>query len=202
MVQRCSRFIVLCVVVLFTACGHQPWPVPVPEHADVTGQLKRYEMQLPVTEPACQVITLQEFLQQPERCRPFQELQAFLAHHAARVTSPTGTPLSLDLDLWALMQLLTSAEMLRTVPFPQAIQTLPEAIRRLRTWPVVDARDATPPQGRPPVAFVYRGFWWTFWQKTPPPPPAPGTGVDPRAHTPFDSCIVFPEFPGRLARGG
>src|SRR5262249_15351392 len=140
--------------------------------------------------------------QQPDRCRPFQELKAFLTQQAARVTSPSGAPFSVDNALWALMQLLTSAEMLRTVPFPKEIRTLPEEIRRLQTWPAVDARDLTPPQGRPPVAFVYRGFWWTFWQKTPSPPPPPGTGVDPRAHTPFDFLIVFPEFPGRLTTGG
>lgn len=198
---RRTAFALLFLVTVLVGCGRPPWPVPIPQHRDVTGHAIRLELLLPIQEPAsCQEATREEFLRDPERCPNLKELTNFLKGHAARVTPPEGPPFAIDEHLWPLMRALLSAEALRTEPFPKAA-TLPDNIRGLDTWQAVDSRDETPPQGRPPVAFLYRGFWWTFWEKQPPPPPPPGSGIDPRAKRPFDKLIVFPEFPGRVPTG-
>jgi hypothetical protein len=190
---------VVCFAILVTACARQPWPVPVPEGVDVAGQKKRMELDLPVaSHPSCQEVTHQEFLHQPDRCPRLQELKEFLEMHAARFTPVSGRAFLVDNNLWALMQALRSEKILRVAPFPKNVPVLAEEIRRLQTWSAVDSRDRTPPQGRPTVAFLYRNFWWTFWQKEPPPPPPPDAVVDPKARSPFDRLIVFPEFPGRI----
>jgi hypothetical protein len=203
MQRRRGIFVFLCACILLTACPHQPWPVPVPEKADVAGQLKRLELDLPITHPAtCRNLDRQAFLRQPDRCPPLEKLKGFLERHTARFTPVPGPSFHVDENLWALMQVLTSAEMLRTDAFPKHASVLPEHIRQLRTWTAIDARDRTPPQGRPTVAFLYRNFWWTFWQKHAAPPPPPDAETDFMAKSPFDRLIVFPEFPGRMSKGG
>lgn len=200
-----SRIAILVLAifgVLVTACTRPPWPVPVSEHRDVAGELKRLGLELPLTDPAsCREIARQEFLRDPDRCPQLETLMNFLDRHAARMTPPGGPAFEIDDDLWLLMRALGSAKALRTEPFPKNAATLPEDVRELDTWRAVDSRDETPPQGRLPVAFLYRGFWWSFWQKEAPAPPPPGSGVDPRAKTPFDTLIVFPEFPERIPTG-
>lgn len=192
----------LLLVTLLAACQMRTWPVPVPEQSDVAGLAKRFELALPLREPAdCQQLSRQAFLQTPQRCPPLHDLTTFLIRHAERRAAVSAAAFELDTALWALMQALTSAETLRVAPFPEGVTVLPDDIRQRPTWAAIDARDRTPPQGRPTVAFLYRDFWWTFWQKSPPPPPPPGSGIDPRARTPYDRVIVFPDFPGQRQKG-
>ncbi len=182
---------------LLTACPRPPWPVPVPEAQDVRGDAIRHEVKLPVTIPASctdENLTVKKL---PDRCPPLETLRAFLGMHQGRIASVEGRVFTVDGDLWKLMQALTDKNALSAKPFPENAKILPDEVRRLRTWDAVDSRDATPPQGRTTVAFVYRGFWWTFWRKGRQEAPPPGS-PEAEATPSFNTLIVFPEFPERI----
>lgn len=204
-----SAYGLAILVVFLAACGRPPWPVPIPEHhyvEHVGGREKkiaqRLQLPLPLTDPApCQGLSRQEFLRDPGDCPNLNELKMFIDRHEARITPVGGPAFKIDDDLWALMRSLLSTATLRAEPLPRNAAALPRDVQTLDTWRTVDSRDDTPPEGRPPVAFLYRGFWWTFWEKQPAPPPPPESSIDPRAKTPFDTLIVFPEFPGRIPTG-
>jgi hypothetical protein len=172
----------------------------VPEARDVRGDAIRYEIELPITKPASctdKNLTLEKL---PDKCPPLDALRAFLGMHQGRITSVEGRVFTVDKDLWKLMQALTDKNALSAKPFPEKAKMLPEEVQQLRISDAVDSRDETPPQGRTTVAFLYRGFWWTFWQKGPQEAPPPGS-VEARATPPFNTLIVFPEFPGRIPTG-
>jgi hypothetical protein len=205
--ERVLGFIVLGL--LLTACARPPWPVPIPEDhfiEFVEGREKkiaqRLQLALPLTDPApCQELSREDFLREAEGCPNLNELKMFIDRHEARIASVGAPAYEIDNNLWELMRSFLSEDTLRAEPFPKKAEALPKDARQLKTWRTVDSRDETPPEGRPPVAFLYRGFWWTFWQKQPPPPRPPESGIDLRAKTPFDTLIIFPEFPGRIPTG-
>jgi hypothetical protein len=115
---------------------------------------------------------------------------------AAHTATVYQGPLVVDDELWALLSTLAKDAALRVKRFPREAP-LPSAIRGLDIYTTVDARDESPPQGRWPVAFLYRGFWWTFWLKHAPAPPDPDSGGTPSGSDAFDTLIVFPEYAER-----
>jgi hypothetical protein len=99
-----------------------------------------------------------------------------------------------DEDIWRLMHVLTSGSALATAHFPADVADLPDTIRSAETFESADATDCDWPEAQRPVAFLYRGFWWTFWEKR---PPAPTLDEGAQGSAPFDTLIVFPDYAGR-----
>jgi hypothetical protein len=101
----------------------------------------------------------------------------------------------MDKDLCDLMQVLVSPDALAIKEFPKKAP-VSSSIQNLETFQPMDSRDRFPPEGRRPVAFLYRRFWWTFWVKDSAPPPLPD--ANPRVGEPFDTVIIFPDFQGHI----
>lgn len=191
----------LALLALFGAtacCGNAKWPVPVPYATDgaATPRPWRFECALPLPPAAAKPSPSAPGPSSGE-CKQLQDLVNYLSMRATATTAVDGKAFAVDDELWSLLQTLTNANALKTPRFPRDVEGLSKEVRGLDTFATLDARDATPPQGRQPVAFSYRGFWWTFWLKKAAPPPNPDAGGEFNGSDAFDDLIVFPEFQGR-----
>lgn len=201
-----------CILAIAACCPHQTsWPVPVPYETDGMGQnpgahhaggrdpahVWRLEVPLPLS-PVCGTIGLEQFLHDESQCPALQTLDAFMRARNAGTTSIDKNLPTIDAEMWALLHSLADAQALADTKFPD-LASLPGPIRSADRQQTVDSRDEAPPQGRLPVAFRYRNFWWTFWRKTraddgPPPPDSP----EAHSRETFNLLIVFPEYQGRI----
>lgn len=183
------------LLALFAAgCPAKHWPVPVPYEKADDRKPWRFEVALPVS---CEARSAAELEQNPLACRDLKALRDYLSVRMTAVSSFTAGAFAVDDDLWMLMLALTSREALGVNRFPRDAAKLPKSVREVDTEEVLDSRDATPPHGRSPVAFLYRRFWWTFWVKDSAPPLPPEDGGSAQGGESFDRLIVFPEFQGR-----
>jgi hypothetical protein len=167
----------LFVLVLAVGCGGSPpWPVPVPPEKAFDQRPGRAEAALPLCAGAATC---------PER----DALMALVTAHAKRCTAVNATT-SVASDVTALVAALGHGD-LGTSEFPKSATGLPESFRKQPRHPALDARRDFP-EGS--AAVLYRGLWWTFWDRA-------VLSEVPRKAGGYTYLIVFPEFEGRASCG-
>lgn len=167
---------------LFLAgCGVPPWPVPVPPDPHLSGEAQpsgvervtRVDVPLPLCggQPSC-----------PERDR----LRSFLAEQVARCRATPGAH-TVPVEIEAVVTALAKGPFSMN-DFPRSATTLPEAFRDQKPQVALDGSRVVHEDSS---ALLYRGFWWTFWDRQ------ALTELPTAKSSAFSHLIVFPEFEGR-----
>ena len=156
---------------------------------------KRLELKLPLPDEYA-AATRADYEDDPARFPAWRAIVEFMKHHARKTADVTAKAPVLDDDQWSLFAVLADDKALCGSDFPSAASSLPESIRKYKGPVVVDARDDLPWTLRRPIAFSYRGFWWTFWLKEIDelPDPDETTEEEWRRKPCYDTLILFPEY--------
>lgn len=162
-------------------CGVPPWPVPVPPDANTVCETQpggadsvtRVDVPLPLCggQPSC-----------AERDR----LRSFLAEQVARCRATPGAR-TLPVEIEAVVTALAKGPF-STNDFPRSASALPEAFRDQKPQVALDGSRTLHEDSS---AVLYRGFWWTFWDRQ------ALTELPTSKASGFSHLIVFPEFEGR-----
>jgi len=190
---------VLPLLIVAACSAGAAWPLPVPERRIAGGVTpRRLELAIPLPAPYDEA-TRADYERAPEHYPKWRDILEFMEHHAPLSLELGKRAPVLDSELWSLLAILADTSALGGIDFPSDADSLPVSIRNYKTPAVVDSRDETPGAVRPPVAVLYRGFWWTFWLKRIDdlPDPDETTAENLRRKPCFDTLIVFPEYRSR-----
>ena len=161
------------VALTLVSCGVPPWPVPVPQELERDRTQARVGVSLPLCGGA-------------PTCAERDALRGFLAEQASRCRKTPGAkrvPASAD----ELVTAFAKAR-LSTNDFPRSATALPAAFRQEKSYAAIDGSN---PDHEDSSAVLYRGFWWTFWDRQ------PLTELPIAKASGYSYLIVFPEFEGR-----